>query len=141
MLGPNGSTLVVNAGSGTVNDGNSGNNYTLAYQTAAGTINPATLTVTAVTDSKTYDGNTSSTGVPVAASGLVGGDTAGGFTQAFQSREVLGPNGSTLMVNAGSGTVNDGNSGNNYTLVYQTAAGTINAGDANDLCGNRQQDL
>ena len=42
------------------------------------------------------------------------------------SKNVLGTNGSTLAVNAGSGTISDGNNGNNYTLVYQTASGTIN---------------
>ena len=102
------------------------NGYAFAFVSSGTlTVDPATLTITAVTETKTYDGNTSSTGIPVAASGLVNGDTIGGFTQIFQSRNVLGPNGSTLVVNAGSGTVNDGNSGNNYTLVYQTATGTI----------------
>jgi hypothetical protein len=125
VLGTNGSTLAVNAGSGTVNDGNGGNNYTLAYQTVSGTITPATLTITAVTDSKTYDGGTSSSGVPVVFSGLASGDSISGFTQAFLSKNVLGTNGSTLAVNAGSGTVNDSNGGNNYTLAYQTVSGTI----------------
>ena len=58
-------------------------------------------------------------------SGLVSGDTASGFTQSFASKNVMGPDGSTLVVNPGSGTINDGNNGNNDTLVYQTPPGTV----------------
>ena len=54
------------------------------------------------------------------------GDSVIALTQSFASRNVLGPNGSTLNVDAGF-TVNDGNAGGNYSVVTNTAAGTITA--------------
>ena len=90
--------------------------------TAAGTITPAALTITAATDTKVYDGTTSSSATPTV-SGLLGSDTVTGLTEAFASKDVLGVNGSTLNVTAY--TVNDGNSGNDYTVTTATALGTI----------------
>ena len=123
VLGANNSILNVNAGF-TVNDGNSGGNYTVTTNAATGTITKATLVLNAATDSKTYDGNTTSTAL-VTSIGLVGGDTATA-TQSFASKNVLGVNGSTLNVNAGF-VVNDGNSGGNYNITTNSATGTINA--------------
>ncbi len=47
-----------------------------------------------------------------------------GRTESYTSSARLGVNGSTLQVNAGY-LVNDGNSGNDYTVTLQTAKGTI----------------
>jgi filamentous hemagglutinin family protein len=124
VLGANGSTLSVNSGY-VVNDGNAGNNYTLTVNTATGTINSATLTLSAVTDTKTYDATTTATGTTVSVTGLQGTDTVTGVSESFNSKNVLGANGSTLSVNSGY-VVSDGNSGNNYTVVANTATGTIN---------------
>jgi trimeric autotransporter adhesin len=125
-MGTNGSTLSVS--SYTVNDGNGGNNYsTPTFVSATGTINKANLTISATTDTKTYDGTTSSAGTPTA--NLVTGTVTGGVadsliaTQVFNSPDVMGANGSTLSVS--SYTVNDGNGGNNYSITYQTALGAI----------------
>ncbi len=52
-----------------VNDGNGGNNYTYTFVTAAGTINQLAITVTAATDTKTYDGTTTSVGMPTITTG------------------------------------------------------------------------
>jgi len=122
VLGANGSTLEVTGY--TVNDGNAGNNYSVTLHTATGTITAVSLNIYATTDSKSYDGTTSSSATPTT-SGLQTGDTVTGLTQAFQSKNVLGVNGSTLQVTAY--TVNDGNSGNNYTVTLHTATGTITA--------------
>ena len=92
MLGPNGSTLLA---SGSVADGNGRLDDTISFVSAKGTITPAALTVTAVGVNKTYDGTTSSSGTPTFGP-LFGTDSAS-FTQAFQSKDVLGPNGSTLF--------------------------------------------
>ena len=82
------------------------------------------LTVSAVTDSRQYNGTTSSDGVPTAA-GLQTGDTMDGpFTQAYTDKNVLGTNASTLVANGGY-TVSDGNGGNNYAVTLVTAPGTI----------------
>ena len=89
--------------------------------TAAGTINQLAITVTAATDTKTYDGTTASSGVPtITAGSLATGDTTTSFTQAFDSRNA-GPE--SL---APSGIVDDGNGGANYSYTFVTAAGTIN---------------
>ncbi len=107
--------------SGTVIDGNGGTNYSYTFVTAAGTINQLAITVTAATDTKTYDGTTASTGVPtITAGSLATGDTTTSFTQAFDSRNA-GPE--SLVP---SGIVNDGNGGANYSYTFVTAAGTIN---------------
>ncbi len=106
---------------GTVNDGNGGNNYSYTFLTAAGTINQLAITVTAATDTKTYDGTTTSVGVPtITAGSLAAGDTTTTFTQAFDSRNA-GPR--DLIP---SGIVNDGNGGDNYSYTFVAAPGTIN---------------
>jgi hypothetical protein len=82
------------------------------------------LDINAVNDSKVYDGTTSSSGAPTLGTGqLKGADTVTGRVQAFQSKNVLGTNGSTLVVTGY--TVNDGNSGGNYNVTPHTATGTI----------------
>ena len=122
VLGTNGSTLVVNGY--TVNDGNGGNDYTVTTATAKGTISPATLTITALTNTKVYDGTTSASAVPTV-SGLLGTDTATGLVESYTSKDVLGTNGSTLVVSGY--TVNDGNNGQDYTVIMPSAKGTITA--------------
>ncbi len=49
---------------GNVSDGNGGNNYTVTRITASGSITRLAITITAVSSTKTYDGTTSSSGVP-----------------------------------------------------------------------------
>src|SRR5205807_2144437 len=104
--------------SGIVNDGNSGNNYSYTFNTATGTINKQAMTITAVTDSKTYDGTTTSSLTPTFGS-LQTGDTTTTFPQVFDSRNA----GSRTLTPGG--IVNDGNSGNNYSYTFNTATGTI----------------
>src|SRR5206468_2895249 len=74
---------------GSVNDGNGGANYTVTFSSVnTGTIASRSITVTATTDSKTYDSTTSSAGVPALTTGsLAAGDTAT-FTQAFNNKNV-----------------------------------------------------
>src|SRR5207245_4323664 len=86
--------------------------------TGTGTISKRALAVAAVTDSKTYDGTTTSTVTPTFGS-LQTGDTTATFSQAFDSRNA----GSRTLTP--SGIVNDGNSGNNYSYTFNTASGTI----------------
>ncbi len=104
--------------SGIVDDGNGGANYSYTFVTAAGTINQLAITVTAATDTKTYDGTTTSAATPIVTPGLGTGDTAD-FTQVFDSRNA----GSRTLT--ASGIVNDGNGGANYSYSFVTAAGTI----------------
>ena len=99
---------------GTVSDGNSGNNYLVTYATVdTGTISKQAITVTAVTDTKDYDGNTNSSGIPVITSGALGaGDTAL-WSQSFDSPDI--GTGKTLTP---TGSVTDGNEGNNYSITF-----------------------
>src|SRR5207247_4482966 len=84
-----------NAGSGnkvlvpsiTINDSNSGNNYTVTLQNfTTGTISALAVTVAAVTDTKTYDGATTSSGTPTITPGLAGGDSTTVLSQAFENK-------------------------------------------------------
>ena len=122
MLGTGDSTLIVT--SYTVNDGDSGKDYTVITQSAAGTITPAALTITATTATKVYDGTTSSIPTPTY-TGLitVGGDTVTGLTESFSSKNVLGTGASTLVVTGYK--VNDGDGGQDYTVTTVNAIGTI----------------
>jgi hypothetical protein len=81
------------------------------------------ITVTAVADSKPYDGNNSSGGVPTFSPALVGTDSPS-FTQTFDNRNA--GTGKTLTP---AGLVSDGNSGNNYSYTYTPVmTGTITTG-------------
>jgi predicted outer membrane repeat protein len=122
VLGTDGSTLIVT--DYTINDGDDGKDYTVTTQSAAGTITPAALTITATGDTKVYDGTTISSQAPTD-SGLIAaaGDTVTGLTEAFASKNVLGADGSALIVTGYS--VNDGDGGNDYTVTTQDASGTI----------------
>jgi hypothetical protein len=91
-------------------------NYVLTDTTATtADITARAITVTATTDTKTYDGTTSSSGVPIITSGtLAPGDTAT-WTQTFDNKNV-----GTDKILTPSGSVNDGNSGNNYDVAFVT---------------------
>src|SRR5262249_37413411 len=106
--------------SGSVNDGNGGKNYIVTFVNAPGTINPAPLTITAVTNTKVYDGNTSAPVVPTV-SGLIATDTVTGLAETYDNANV--GSGKTLPVSTY--TVNDGNNGGNYTVT--TVANTTGA--------------
>jgi filamentous hemagglutinin family protein len=117
---------------GTINDGNGGNNYTVTFVPISGAnpgpgghsgiINPEAITISAVTQTKVYDGTTTSTNTPTLTTGsLFDGDTLTGLSQAYNSRNVLGTNGSTLTVNAGYTLTN----ASDYTVTLATAMGTI----------------
>jgi hypothetical protein len=121
VLGTNGSTLTPIF---TVNDGNGGNNYAVTVHTATGTITAAPLTINAVTDSRPYNGTTSSTGTPSVIGTIYGTDTISPLSQSFSSKHVLGVNASTLVP---SFTINDGDGGADYNVTVHNASGTITA--------------
>jgi LPXTG-site transpeptidase (sortase) family protein len=89
-------------------------NYTISYTAGTVTVDPRPITVTAVTDTKAYDGTTSSAGVPTITGTLVGTDTPN-FIQTFDTPSV--GTGKTLTPN---GAVNDGNGGLNYDVTFVT---------------------
>ena len=110
--------------SGSINDGNGGNDYSVTLAPAnTGTITARAITFTVGTDSKTYDGTTASSGVPTVTSGsLASGDT-GNFIQNFDSKQV-----GTSKTLTPAGSINDGNGGNDYSMTLAAAnTGTITA--------------
>ena len=129
----NGKFATRNAGNQAVSadvalNGSDDGNYQLTSSTSSttATIKQAPLNISAVTDSRQYNGGVSSSGIPlVTTSDLQGPDTVSGLAQQFQSKNVLGAGGSTLVVSAY--TVNDGNSGHNYNVNLHNANGTITA--------------
>jgi hypothetical protein len=112
--------------SGVVNDGNGGKNYIVTPVTInTGVILKAPLTVTAATNTKSYDGNTSAAAVPTV-SGLQGNDTVTGLAETYDTANA--GTGKPLSVSAY--TVNDGNSGGNYTVTLVNTTGIINKANA-----------
>ena len=87
-------------------------------------ITPATLKISAVTNSKTYDATSGAAATPTF-TGTVGTDTVTGLMEAYESKDVKGANGSLLDVTQY--TVKGGNGGNDYTVTLAKAAGTIGA--------------
>lgn len=106
-----------------INDTNNGNNYTVTLKTAPGTINPAPLTIAAQPNTKTYDTTNSAAATPIV-TGLQGTDTVTGLVETYNTPNV----GMNLVLTVTPGyTVNDGNSGNNYTITTTTNnTGVIN---------------
>ncbi len=105
--------------------GSSAPNYILSSTTAngpVGTINKTSLTVTAAANVKPYDGTIAASATPTITPGSVQtGDTAS-FTETYDTANM--GIGKSLTP---SGSVNDGNDGNNYAYTFVASAnGTIN---------------
>ncbi len=106
-----GKTLAVN--SYMVIDGNGGNNYSVTtVANTTGVINRASLTLTATTNTKIYDGKTTAAASP-SVSGLIGSDTAAGLAETYADAST----GTSKMLLVSAYIVNDGNGGNNYTIT------------------------
>jgi filamentous hemagglutinin family protein len=100
----------------------SADNYTLPTM-ANLTITKAPLTINATSDSRAYNGTTTSAALP-SYSTLFGNDSLTGLSQSFASKNAKGAGASTLNVNDGF-VLNDGNGGGNYEVTRLPAAGTI----------------
>src|ERR1019366_10394454 len=106
--------------SGVVNDGNGGANYSYTFAAASvGTITTRAITVTAVANSKVYDGGATAAATPTFPA-LQGTDSAN-FIEVYSSKNV-----GTNLTLTPSGVVNDGNGGANYSYTFAAASvGTI----------------
>jgi len=122
------SGLTIKNGSGV----NVTNNYTINYvpSPASGVINKLVVTVTAVSDTKTYDGNTSSLGIPTVVT-LATGDVA--LTPAIQVFDNSSFGSSHVLTASGLTIKNSSNTEvtGNYTINYvpSAASGVINKRD------------
>ena len=96
--------------------------YDLAVDTGTLTINKRLLTISAVADSKVYDGKLTSSAKPTV-TGRQRGDAIVGLTQSYLDKNA--GTGKTINVDAGY-TIRDGNNGNNYDVVIVNSnAGVI----------------
>jgi hypothetical protein len=122
---------------GTLTLGNNPNgDYTLVGATGTVIVTPLPITVTAVPGTKTYDGTTTSNGTPIVTVGtIIPGDT-GDFIQTYGN-----PNAGHNITLTPSGTVNDGNNGQNYIITYDpiTVGGVIDPAPVS-LTGTRPFD-
>lgn len=96
-------------------------NYDISFTGANLTITARPITVTASTGSKVYDRTTSSTSTPSITTGSLAFSDTANFTQSYDT--FLVGTGKTLTP---SGSVNDSNSGNNYSVTFNaTTTGVI----------------
>jgi|GEM_PF-6171008 len=89
-----------------------GTNYAVTFVPADFIITAKPITVTAVVTTQIYDGTISSTGIPSISPALIAGDTPA-FIQAYYDKMA----GTNKQLNP-SGSVNDGNSGQNYAVNF-----------------------
>ncbi len=100
-----------------INDGNGGKNYALTLSADnSGLINKSPLTITAVTNAKTYDATATAAASPALA-GLIPGDAVTGMVEVYT--DINAGSGKTLSVSAYS--INDGNNGSNYLVTTVVA--------------------
>jgi hypothetical protein len=100
-------------------------NYTLANSVAGATadILARAITVTAVADSKLYDGTSTSAGVPAITAGSLATTDGAVWTQTFDSKTA-----GMAKTLTPSGAVADGNGGHNYTVTFlNNTSGMITA--------------
>lgn len=90
-------------------------NYTLTDPTRLANITALPITITAVTTTKVYDGNATSSGLPTLslATPLIAGDLEPVWTQSYNNK-----NAATGKALTPAGVVNDGNSGLNYSYNF-----------------------
>jgi hypothetical protein len=113
-----------NAGTYALTASGSDGNYKLSFVDGAMLINPAPLVITAVTNTKSFDGNVQAQAVPVV-SGLKGPDAVINLSEAYADANP--GTGKTLSVQTGYQIV-DGNNGNNYVVsLVPSQAGEIRA--------------
>ncbi len=94
--------------------GDLGTNYTVVQPTTTATISQTNITVTAATNTKPYDGNTSAAATPTLTAGSIQtGDTEPAWTETYDTANV--GTGKTLTP---AGTVIDGNGGANYSVSF-----------------------
>ena len=112
-----GSGKTVTTSGVTVNDGNSGGNYTVSYaNNTNSSITAASLTLGTIDVTKAFDGGLTALGTATVTGGqLFSGDSLTGGSFTFTNKNVGSGN---KTVTTSGVTVNDGNSGSNYTVSY-----------------------
>ena len=118
-----GTAKTLNVARYTVNDGNGGMNYLVSTSAnATGLMNRASLTITATTNTKTYDSTTTAAAIPVV-SGLMGADSVSGIAEAYRVVNTAIPAVTTLTGLKSPFSLAVDAAGNLYAANY--GAGTI----------------
>jgi hypothetical protein len=113
-----GTGKTLSAAGSTISDGNGGNNYAVTFvDDSSGVITQYDLEVTAVSDSREYDGTTDSTGMPTITLGDLQGTDSATWTQTFDNE-----NAGTNKTLTPAGSVSDGNGGANYNVVFNSVS-------------------
>ncbi len=108
--------------SGLTLGGTNASNYSIVQPTRSANITKRPITFTAVTDSKTYDGNTTSIVIPSITSGALQYNDTADVNQIYDNRNV-----GTTKVLTPVVLIHDGNNGLNYTVtVHTVSTGVIN---------------
>jgi hypothetical protein len=87
-------------------------NFVSSSGSMSQTVTAAPLVITAVANSKPYDGTTSAAAIPTVA-GLVGSDTVTNLSETYATSAV----GTGKTLNVATYTINDGNGGQNYSVT------------------------
>ncbi len=107
-------------------------NYTIGYVNGNLTVNPATLTITANNDSKSYGNLESFSSTAFTNTGLVNGDT---ITSVIESSSGAG-SATTVGIYPIIASTATGNGLNNYTIGYVNGTLTVNAAELNITANN-----
>jgi hypothetical protein len=103
--------------SGLTISGTDSGNYSLTQPSTNANIFALSISVTAATNSKTYDGTNTAAALPTITTGSLQGTDVAGFSESYDNKNV--GTGKTLTP---SGSVIDGNGGNNYNITFFTAS-------------------
>ncbi len=108
--------------SGLTISGPDSGNYSLTQPVTSATISTLSISVTAASNSKTYDGLTNAAAVPTVTTGSLQGTDIGAFSEIYDNKNV--GTGKTLTP---SGSVIDGDGGLNYIITFlPSSTGVIN---------------
>jgi hypothetical protein len=125
VLGANNSVLSVTGY--TVNDGNSGANYSVSSATAAGTITPAALTVTADNQSKIFGISFNFTGNEFTSAGMQNSETIGSVTLASAGQPATATVAGSPYAITASNATGGSFTPSNYNINYVDGLMTVNS--------------
>ena len=131
-----GSAKILTVAAYTVNDGNGGNNYTVALETdTTGVINMAALTIAANNRTKTYGNAVALAATESSTAGLLGGDAVTSLTLTSPGTGAAAAAGTYFIVP--SAAVGTGLS--NYNIEYVNGTLTVNPKDLTIAADNRDK--
>ena len=114
-------------------------NYTISYLQGSLTVNPAPLTITAESTSKTYGQTAAFTGTEFTESGLVNGDTITGVTLSSAGAAATAAGRGIAVCDCAERR--SGTGLGNYTISYLQGSLTVNPAPLTITAGEHEQDV